>query len=170
MSLESVDNRKVFAYGFRHREVIMDEGKNNCFTRDAERHAAWHDAAFRAGLVTHDNERNNPAMDAHFRAVESFLAPICEIGDPVWTATPEWGHLIAAGRTMSPGLRERAVLAGVDAVLATFSLGGDDLWNLVVTGTDFCPESVESVLLAAMHYAINRRIFPERFPDSPDPA
>lgn len=148
----------------------MDEGQNNCFTRDADRYAAWHVAAVRAGLVTHDDERHEPALDAHFRAVASFLAPVCNVGDPVWTATPEWGHLIAAGRSMSPGLRQRAVLAGVDALLAAYALNGDDGWRLVATGTHFRPESVECVVLAAIHLTINRRIFPERFPDSPDPA
>lgn len=140
----------------------MDEGLHNTFTHEAERYAAWHDAAFRAGLVTHDNERHNPSMDAHFRAVASFLAPVCDAGDPVWTATPEWGHLATAGRAMSQGLRERAVLAGVDAFLAAFALNGDDAWRLIDAGTDFRPESIECVALAAIHLTINRRFFPER--------
>ena len=112
----------------------MDEGQNNVFTRQAERYARLHEDTLRAGLTE----------------LTVQLPLIREVGEPVWTATPEWGHLASYGRNAPKGYHDRAVLAGIDAFFAAFSADTAEYRYVASVSLDFRAPGIESVILAAI--------------------
>ena len=135
----------------------MDEGENNCFTRDADRYACHYTEAYRVGLI---DAVAHPLL-AYDRIVASENASplLSEVGEPVWTGTEEWGHLARAGRYVSQGLLERTVLCGIDAFFANVPEGSPLSEKILDLSIALGGITNETVVFLAIHDTIRRKFY-----------